>query len=248
LWYHVSVPKVSSPGAIRFDRKLKRETAKLKIKLNGIFANIIRREARMAAELGGFSTLRKAINSTDEDRIMEALMEANLGMMEESATGRLSVHTLDPKLRGVLETKRIHIREYLENARTEVAERVRRSLIEGQEKGLTLRQMTKKLETDMYDTGAFSSARAEVIARTELAQASNAATAVSLEAAGVKKLEWVTVIDDSTRDDHRAMDGRVNEAGQPWVLPDGTRLRFPADPDGPPEHSINCRCSVVPAE
>lgn len=47
------------------------------------------------------------------------------------------------------------------------------------------------------------------------------------------------------RDDHAMMDGKTIEFDETYEMADGTRMRFPHDPAAGPEHSINCRCSVI---
>jgi len=59
-------------------------------------------------------------------------------------------------------------------------------------------------------------------------------------------LEWISIRDDRVRPDHEAMHGVRAKIGEPFTLPDGTELEFPAHFDGPPEHVINCRCTVAP--
>ena len=55
--------------------------------------------------------------------------------------------------------------------------------------------------------------------------------------------EWLASLDMKTRHSHRQMDGvRVN-VGQKF--PNG--LRYPGDPEGPPEEVYNCRCTLVAA-
>ena len=55
--------------------------------------------------------------------------------------------------------------------------------------------------------------------------------------------EWFASLDMKTRHSHRQMDGvRVN-VGQKF--PNG--LRYPGDPEGPPEEVYNCRCTLVAA-
>lgn len=58
---------------------------------------------------------------------------------------------------------------------------------------------------------------------------------------------WRAAKDDRTRDSHRVMDGQKQPAGQDFVTGNGSHLRFPGDPDGPPEEVINCRCWREPS-
>lgn len=89
--------------------------------------------------------------------------------------------------------------------------------------------------------------RADRIARTETTAAYNAGAldAGRVEQAGVKV--WLATGDDRTRDTHL-------EASNTCVPLDGTfdvggaALQMPGDPSGPPEETINCRCTVVFAD
>lgn len=53
---------------------------------------------------------------------------------------------------------------------------------------------------------------------------------------------WRTAHDDRVRETHRAMDGQVRKAGVPFTTGSGAHLRYPGDPNGPAEETINCRC------
>ncbi len=58
---------------------------------------------------------------------------------------------------------------------------------------------------------------------------------------------WTTVGDDRVRDAHAAADGqRRGEEGIPGAfLVGGEALRYPGDPNGSAENTINCRCSAI---
>lgn len=55
--------------------------------------------------------------------------------------------------------------------------------------------------------------------------------------------EWLASLDMKTRHSHRQMDGVKVNVGQKF--PNG--LRYPGDPEGPPEEVYNCRCTLVAA-
>ena len=58
---------------------------------------------------------------------------------------------------------------------------------------------------------------------------------------------WVATTDHRVRDDHLAMNGVEVEQDQPFVLPDGSKMMFPADISlgADAGQVINCRCTVV---
>jgi uncharacterized protein with gpF-like domain len=88
--------------------------------------------------------------------------------------------------------------------------------------------------------------RASLIARTEVhrtASWANEQTAVQMNIAGTMK-EWVSVSDDRTRVTHAFANGQqVNIDGKFEV--GGELLKYPADPSGGPQETINCRCVVI---
>ncbi len=51
---------------------------------------------------------------------------------------------------------------------------------------------------------------------------------------------WATQGDRRVRHSHEKIDGMVRKDGEPF--PNG--LRFPGDPEGPPEETSNCRCAL----
>lgn len=90
--------------------------------------------------------------------------------------------------------------------------------------------------------------RAETITRTELSRIMNIATfAQQKEAAkaipGLMK-EWRAVLDDRTRDAHRAANMQRVPIAEPFVV-GGEELMYPLDPAGSPENTLNCRCTSV---
>lgn len=88
--------------------------------------------------------------------------------------------------------------------------------------------------------------RAEMISRTEMLRAYNLANySRSLDAAqqGVEYHEWVTAGDGRVRSSHAALNGKIVRVGEEFA----PGLRFPVDPQGEAEDTINCRCRVVPA-
>jgi hypothetical protein len=60
------------------------------------------------------------------------------------------------------------------------------------------------------------------------------------------KQEWMATIDDRTRDSHIVLDGERVQVGESFHA-EGGDLRFPGDPQGPPEEVYNCRCTLVAA-
>lgn len=85
--------------------------------------------------------------------------------------------------------------------------------------------------------------RARMIVRTESVRAMNYA---QLKAADNEKYEviktWIAIEDKRTRiqHTHAGVDGEVRDLYTPF----SNNLLFPGDPEGPPEQTINCRCTM----
>lgn len=90
-----------------------------------------------------------------------------------------------------------------------------------------------------------SRVRSLVIARTEVHAAHEAGSyeqALWVDPHAHK--EWLGTSDDRTRPTHRTANGQRVEVGTPFLV--GTALlRYPGDPLGQPQETINCRCSTA---
>jgi SPP1 gp7 family putative phage head morphogenesis protein len=120
-----------------------------------------------------------------------------------------------------------------------VAERLRFTLQEGLTNGETVDQIADRVE----ETFKVERARAERIARTEIAESFNAGRFETMKEAGVQKIEWLTARDARVRDSHAELDGDVVVVGDRFA----NGLLYPLDPAGPPEEIVNCRCVALPA-
>lgn len=87
--------------------------------------------------------------------------------------------------------------------------------------------------------------RREMIVRTESIRAANASSDKLFNDWGVEKKEWLTARDERVRDAHKRADGQVVAADESFRV-GGEALRFPGDPRGAPENTINCRCVALP--
>jgi len=97
--------------------------------------------------------------------------------------------------------------------------------------------------------------RAETVARTEAMRAISMGEFESLKQAydeGSMQVEllrfWVATLDERTRWSHKGMP-KLNKDGvgidQPFKTPRGNLLRYPRDPNAPPEEVVNCRCRLI---
>jgi hypothetical protein len=222
--------------------------------LDTLFNRIARREARLWAQRRTW--FRKEFQPEEELELRNLITTFGLRRVDEAGADMAAVlgGTWDftPTMkRDFLKKKEIKIREYVNDRNRELREKVRTVLVqaEAQDPPPTTGKLTEKLYLSLRDQGPFSLGRAERIARTETGQAENFGIFEGMKQSGVSKVEWVAHKGDlRTRPDHAEMHGVQVELGQHFVLPDGTKLLRPCDPDGPPHQIINCRCQLVPVE
>jgi SPP1 gp7 family putative phage head morphogenesis protein len=124
-------------------------------------------------------------------------------------------------------------------------DRIRTILRNAIDKPLTLSELAKEIQSPEINTR-----RARTIARTETIRAANAASLANVNDKGyIVQKKWLAVIDRRTRDDHKELDEKVVEKEASWTFEDKDgvtqTLKYPGDPDAPPEQTINCRCSMV---
>lgn len=89
---------------------------------------------------------------------------------------------------------------------------------------------------------SFDASRAYTIARTEVHSLAGFAQHEAAAQTGVLNYkEWVSSLDDRTRDSHVAMNGEVQPIDEAY----SNGLMQPGDPDGDPAEVIQCRCNEV---
>lgn len=148
--------------------------------------------------------------------------------------------------------KALDVREkkLLQSAPTTLRKNLRRSLEEGLAAGETIQQLRVRIGEVFNIAG--SSAKTLQVARTETAGLMNAVRDAMFEAQGFKKAEWVTAGDENVRDSHIEY-GRAGAQDRGFdyltLLEDDKpgSLKFPGDPEAPPDETINCRCVMIPA-
>ena len=86
--------------------------------------------------------------------------------------------------------------------------------------------------------------RAERITRTETTRALNAGAAQAAADEGAAVKRWVATGDDRTREDHLDAHGQCVPMDGEFDV-GGVALYAPGDAAGPPELTINCRCTLV---
>lgn len=90
-----------------------------------------------------------------------------------------------------------------------------------------------------------SAPRAAVVARTEVNAAMNAGAYEQMKTLGLPAIkEWIATDDERTRHTHREVDGEEIDGDAKFTV-GGHPMDYPHDPLGPPEETINCRCTLA---
>lgn len=106
--------------------------------------------------------------------------------------------------------------------------------------GLTITELRNQIVNTGITTNRF---RANTIARTEVHRAmTNGSLRAAQDAPFETTKTWVARLDERTRSDHVVADGQTVDVNLPFSV-GGHDIMVPGE--GPPEQSINCRCTVV---
>lgn len=182
---------------------------------------------------------------TKTDPVRQALVATT--MTPALAQAGLSFDVSNPLTAQALASTGAHIQDITDATRANVMRIVQASY----EQGLSIDDTAKAISFGM---AAAAPQRARVIARTELVSAVNggslAATKIVAGATGSGYVKKWLVAPGAPHPRHELYDG-LDEQEQPLDgLFDvgGAALRYPGDPQGPPEEIIQCRCAMVYVE
>lgn len=110
--------------------------------------------------------------------------------------------------------------------------------------GKSIPGIAKDLQTRIPDMNKASAIRT---ARTAVTGAQNAGrmdSYVAAENMGIKvRKQWLATIDGRTRHSHAMLDGKVVDKDKKFE----NGCMFPGDPNGAPEETYNCRCTLIAA-
>ncbi len=155
----------------------------------------------------------------------------------------LETKTFTETLRRIAEeyVKQEMIRQRITNIAATTRQQIVEIVLRGQEDGVSVSDIA-----DMILEAAPNIAlwRGPLIARTETHGAANAGAYRAAQETGLQlRKEWISVIDDRTRDPHLAANGQVVDQNEPFIVNDEP-LMFPGDPSGSADNIINCRCAM----
>jgi len=117
-----------------------------------------------------------------------------------------------------------------------ILDRIQDSLLEGIQKGETMRELTKRVQKEFRGV---DKDRAYTIAKTLSQAAHGAAHFKELKDAGYRTKRWVTSDDEDVRDSHRACE---RQGAIPMDKPFVNGLMYPGDAKGDASECEGCRC------
>jgi SPP1 gp7 family putative phage head morphogenesis protein len=111
--------------------------------------------------------------------------------------------------------------------------------------GLTAGEGTADVARRLKKTAEMTSARANVIARTEVIGATNRGAYSQMLATGlIGTKTWLATNDKRTRPAHAAASGKTRDITGTFFV-GGRMMDGPHDPNALPEQTINCRCTLL---
>jgi HK97 family phage portal protein len=140
----------------------------------------------------------------------------------------------NPRVVSFLETKANQI----VSVNTTTANRINALVTELVKKGTAPEEIGREIR-DLYNLRDEQATR---IARNEVGSALNGGRYIEMEQEQISQHDWLTSRDSRVRDSHAAIDGEVVAIGEQFSI----GVRYPQDPEGPPEQTIHCRCITLP--
>lgn len=141
--------------------------------------------------------------------------------------------------------------ELNQTSKKKLLELLRKTLAESLEEGDGLEVMKDKLQKASASVfQELSDVRSYLIARTETGASVNFGQMATYQATGIEKKEWISTLDDRTRETHLMMDGKIvniDETFEVENIEGGVdNMLYPSDPNGSAGNVCNCRCVVAP--
>ena len=142
-------------------------------------------------------------------------------------------------------------KELNQTSKKKLLELLRKTLAESLENGDGLEVMKEKLQKASASVfQELSDVRSYLIARTETGASVNFGQMATYQATGIEKKEWISTLDDRTRDSHILMNGitaNIDETFEVENTEGGVdNMLYPSDPNGSAGNVCNCRCVVAP--
>ena len=140
--------------------------------------------------------------------------------------------------------------ELNQTTKKELLKKLRKVLADGVDSSMpNLKKELQKSAEEVFSE--LSNTRAFLIARTETGASVNVGQVSTYKATGIEKKEWISTLDDRTRESHLQMDGVIADIDSTFEvenLTDGgiDNMLYPLDPNGSAGNVVNCRCTCGP--
>lgn len=121
-----------------------------------------------------------------------------------------------------------------------------KSIKDGLGENATVIDLRNALHEIVSKSQTFYKWQALRIARTETTSASSYAAIKTAEMSDlVLQKQWISVIDNRTRSDHRFENNQTVDLGADFTMQSGVIMQYPGDTKAPAYEVINCRCTVA---
>jgi HK97 family phage portal protein len=173
--------------------------------------------------------------------MLKKIMQDKGDQVMEELNVDTSFNLHDPKVTIWLEN---YCGDQITNINSTTKDLIKKQLVDGQNNGESIPKLCDRISQYFDDMQGY---RVERIARTEVIGASNNASLLGYKQSGVvEKKQWLTAIDERTREWHIEADGQTVGIDEKFIV-DGEELDCPGDAGGSPENVVNCRCTIVPS-
>jgi HK97 family phage portal protein len=238
------VMRVIGPKANGCDRDLKKYFADIEAKLFGKLLKGYGADGsvlKMSQDPVSSTEIEQLFDDDKMKRILSKWIEMALG----TGAGTIVGGTFDVASEEALASIALHtskVVEINENARKRLVEKIRETMKQATEQGLSEIDAADLLVKNCNGVMGEMSHHARTIARTEVHGAYSEARDKSMASTFPVAKKWISARNANVRDSHRALDGKVVPFGATF----SNGCAFPLDPAGAPEEVINCRCIHVP--
>jgi HK97 family phage portal protein len=170
--------------------------------------------------------------------IFNTTFEISLNNINEAMGTNVSMSTA--RANAVINSKVIQLRELNETIREQLVKDVRPIIHDAVNRGDAYETVAGRLAEEV--TNIFNNARRRTatVARTEVNGTLNEARWETMKEVGVEKHQWIST--RQIRESHMLNHLEIRTMGE--TFPSG--IRYPYDPDAPPEEIINCSCISIP--
>ncbi len=169
-------------------------------------------------------TTKPIIEGSMADKAKQEIEDMNLP---------ISFNVSNPAVQEIINNQAIKLAD---DVNTHTQDRIRDELKASLSNGEGIDQAQKRIE-HIFDVA--DKARTERIARTEIIRATNSGAMFTYKEANLEEKEWISTRDADVRDKHQ-IDGEKVGINEKF----SNGLMFPGDPDGSPDNTVNCRCTI----